>query len=159
MRKAVYLINKFLEYTILALLVFVSILVFLQVVLRLFSYSLIWAEELSRFLFVWLIFLTTALAIYKKAHLRMDFVSERLQGKTQRFLELLTSLAVVFLFTVIGYYSIPVFTIWARKTSPIMGLPMKYVFLTLPVSSALILFNLVADILLNWKNPKTGGDQ
>ena len=52
-----------------------------------------------------------------------------------------------------GILRLGIVEIWLRKTSPILGLPMITVFLALPVSTALILFNLLGEIFENRKMP------
>ena len=153
MRQLRKMLNRSLEYLIAAILVFITALVFVQVLLRVVNQSLIWAEELSRYLFIWLIFLATALGVYKKAHLSMDMLLDQVKGKTKRMLELFGSTVLVLFFACLGYYALGIVEIWLRKTSPILGLPMITVFLALPVSTALILFNLLGEIFENRKMP------
>jgi TRAP-type C4-dicarboxylate transport system permease small subunit len=135
------------EYLILGLLISITTLVFTQVLLRMVASSVIWAEELSRYLFIWLIFLSTALGIKRKAHLSMDMILGKFHGRIGLALNLAVSIMVSFFFLILGYYTLQVFRIWADKTSPVLGLSMAYVFLSLPVSTALILLNLAEDMV------------
>ena len=151
MGKSVYRINKILEYLILSLLISITTLVFAQVILRMVASSIIWAEELSRYLFIWLIFLSTALGIKRKAHLSMDMILETFHGRIRLVLNLAVSTMVSFFFVILGYYTLQVFGIWTDKTSPVLGLSMAYVFLSLPVSTALILLNLAVDMVERFK--------
>jgi TRAP-type C4-dicarboxylate transport system permease small subunit len=147
MGKSVYRINKILEYLILSLLISITTLVFAQVLLRMFASAVIWAEELSRYLFIWLIFLSTALGIKRKAHLSMDMILGRFHGRIGLVLNLVVSIMASFFFLILGYYTLQVFGIWTDKTSPVLGLSMAYVFLSLPVSTGLILLNLAEDMV------------
>jgi TRAP-type C4-dicarboxylate transport system permease small subunit len=113
--------------------------------------SIIWAEELSRYLFIWLIFLSTAFGIKRKAHLSMDMILEKFHGRIKLVLNLAVSIMVSFFFVILGYYTLQVFGIWTEKTSPVLGLSMAYVFLSLPVSTALILLNLAEDMVEKFK--------
>jgi TRAP-type C4-dicarboxylate transport system permease small subunit len=151
MGKSIYRINKVLEYLVLSLLISITTLVFAQVLLRVVACSIIWAEELSRYLFIWLIFLSTALGIKRKAHLSMDMILEKFHGRIRLVVNLAVSAMVSFFFVIPGYYTLQVFGIWTDKTSPVLGLSMAYVFLSLPVSTALILLNLAEDMVEKFK--------
>lgn len=65
---------------ILILMLALVTLVFMQVVLRyVFSSGMVWAEELERFIFVWLMFLGIAMGIYKQRHIAITFVVEKIE--------------------------------------------------------------------------------
>jgi len=55
------------------------IVMFCQVVLRyVFNSPLMWPEELSRFLFIWIVYLGAPLAILQRAHIEVDYFVGRL---------------------------------------------------------------------------------
>jgi TRAP-type transport system small permease protein len=70
---------RLLKFTIAACLAVMVVLVFGNVVLRYgFNSGITVSEELSRWLFVWMIFLGAIVALRRRAHLGMDSLVERL---------------------------------------------------------------------------------
>ena len=56
------------------LLVMMSFIVVVQVFSRyLFNYSFVWAEELVRYLMIWMVMIGSALVQSKNDHIRIDF--------------------------------------------------------------------------------------
>jgi len=63
-----------LDYTLAGLFAATIVVVLLQVVSRyLLDNSLTWTEELSRYLFAWIIFLGAALGLRDQSHIKVDF--------------------------------------------------------------------------------------
>ena len=60
------------------LLVALIVIVFGQILLRLIGYPLIWAEEVSPALFIWLVFAGVATAYQRRDHLEVDLVQTAL---------------------------------------------------------------------------------
>jgi TRAP-type C4-dicarboxylate transport system permease small subunit len=110
-----------------------------QVVWRyVFNDSLIWTEELSRYLFTWMTFVGAALAIREATHIRITALTDRLPPTARKWLRLATlALIVAFLayMVLIGFR-------WVRLNAdtrtPALGLPLNYVlYAALPVASLL----------------------
>ena len=58
-----------------ALLAFITVGVFIQVVLRyVFATSFLWGEELSLFAFIWCVFLGTVVCSWRRIHFSFDMV-------------------------------------------------------------------------------------
>ena len=78
-----------------ALLAFITIGVFIQVVLRyVFAMSFLWGEELSLFAFIWCIFLGTAICSARRIHFSFDMFSG-LRGRPQGVQRLVVDLCVL----------------------------------------------------------------
>ena len=71
------------------LLLEMTAVIFYQVVLRyLFQGSTIWAEELARYSFIWVVMLASAIAIRRYKHIRIDFLIERMGPRLRFWVEL-----------------------------------------------------------------------
>ena len=57
-----------------------------------FAISYIWIPDLSRILFIWIIFLGGTAAYIKKQHLMIDFVRDKFRGKMLKFSDSLLNL-------------------------------------------------------------------
>ena len=118
-------------------------LVFANVVLRYgFGQSLAWAEEVSRYLVVWLSFLASGLALREGAHIAVETLPDALPAGAAR----VTRLAVVML--VAGFLGLLAWWGWGyaifawAQRSPVLRLSMGMVYLAIPVGAALMLVHL-----------------
>lgn len=120
--------------------VFVSIL-FAQIVSReVFGYSITWSEELSVYLFVWFVFLGASYAAKLAAHNRVTFQYKWLPKKLKTTFELLSDLAWIgfnsyFIFISYDFVFNRMNLFWKSQT---LGIPMKYIYLILPLAFTLM---------------------
>jgi TRAP-type transport system small permease protein len=124
-------------------------LTFGQVVTRYcFHWTPEWSEELARFLFVWVVFLGSALIMGESGHLAVEFVPNHFKGtkfgKALALIINLASYAFVALLLVQGAKMTKTMTF---QMSPGMNLPMSYVYIVIPVSCALMLLYLIRDTI------------
>lgn len=131
----------------------------IQVIMRyVFKSSLKWSEEVSRYLFIWMVFIGMSYAIKQKSHMRIDML-EHFFPKLQKGLEFLAD----FCFFIFAAYMIgPGITvikslITTGQTSPAAEIPMYIVYTGLLVGFFLVLFRIVQKYilrLLQRKSPK-----
>ncbi|MHC4192288.1 MAG: TRAP transporter small permease [Planctomycetota bacterium] len=104
---------------------------------------LIWTEEVSRFSFVWMVFLGASLGVYYREHFMLEFILERLTTRWRARINLILHVAVssmAVLLTVVGYeYAIKGLT----EVSPATRMQMFWIYLAIPVSGVLMLTYLV----------------
>jgi len=137
------------------LIIFSSVMVistFLQVIFRyLLNYPLFWSEELSRFSFVWIVFVGAAVAMKRGAHIGVDYFVKNLPLQLKNYLRILvTILELFFLLTVIGR-SILVVRVNMSQHSPAMRIPMGLVYLAIPVGLSLMVGYIIS---MNYNLPK-----
>lgn len=120
--------------------------------------SLVWAEELARYLFVWLVFLGSAIAMRDGLHIGLDLLASSLRVRHRLVLDFaITTLVVVFLVFAI-HASATVVQITMRNKSSAMEIPMGLVYLAIPVGCALMLLSSVrklAQILASARSGET----
>jgi TRAP-type C4-dicarboxylate transport system permease small subunit len=141
------MLNRLLHATIAICLSCMSIFVFGNVVLRYFFNSgITWAEEASRYLFIWLIFLGAIVASRENAHLGVDSLVRMLSVVNRRRVFIFNNilLAVTMGLCADGAWKLTLLTM--SQTSASMDLPLSYVYVSgfiCSVAMALIaLFNL-----------------
>ena len=120
-----------------------------QVVFRYaFNSSLTWTEELSRYLFSWIIFLGAAIAVKDGAHIGVDFLIVKLPAKVAGVLRLLNySLMLAFLVLIVMLGFMLVYRT-AGTVSPALSLPINYVYYAaLPVTFLLGIYYTVKKIV------------
>ncbi len=120
-----------------------AILLFVNVVLRyVFSASTSWAEELIRYLMIWITFIGGSVCVRKGAHIRMDFLLTLLPKGSHLWLNRLVFIGAALFCGALFWYSLQLvlFTIELEQTSPAMKLPMWIPYLAMPVGSGLMAF-------------------
>lgn len=103
-------LSKPLELLILSLagtgMALITIIIFMQVIFRcLIGSSLSWTEEISRYLEVWIVFLTAGYALGKGQHICMDLLIHILPANVNFVLEKVNAVICIFFSTVCAYYS------------------------------------------------------
>ena len=119
-----------------AILIVMSIQVFLRYVL---NESLIWSDELSRYLLVAMAFIGTATGMRKNNHIRIDVIDHVLPEAGKRALWLLLDLIVFAYLVYVVFLSLEMLVIFHRRPSTAMGVPMS-----VPYSVVTIGFGLAA---------------
>lgn len=123
-----------------------TIVLFVNVVLRyVFSASTSWAEELIRYLMIWITFIGGSVCVRKGAHIRMDFVLTILPKGVGHLLTRLVYLIAAGFCVALFVYSLQLvqFTVELEQTSPAMGVPMWIPYLAMPLGSALMVLRFV----------------
>ncbi|NBJ71612.1 MULTISPECIES: TRAP transporter small permease [Clostridia] len=96
MKKLSKAINALLNGSIVLILSVMVLLVFLNAVMRyLFHSGITWSEELSRYSFVWLVFLGAVVAFKEGSHIIVDLVVSKLPEKIQKATFLLTNIFII----------------------------------------------------------------
>jgi|SRR5690625_494088 len=82
-------------------LIFVTFLIFINVVLRyFFNASLSWSDEMVRYIMILISFLGASLCVREGAHISVDFFINKIKGNNRKIMEIFIN-AVGLLFTVI----------------------------------------------------------
>lgn len=141
--KIVDLVAKIIKVIVVMCAVALVLVVFGEVVLRyVFSTSLLWNDEGSRFLFVWIVYFAMAYAVYNKSHIRLDIISEKFTF-LQTPLKILAWCTTTVFFSLFFKYSLDYAISNADKMAPATGIPYIIIYGVLPVSSAATLLFLV----------------
>ena len=118
----------------------------IQVIARyIFNAPIVWGEELSRYIFVWVVMLASGIGIYEGAHLSLSLFTKRL-NRTQKIILFIISqsILILFLFVIIVYG----FSLTIQNTtilSSALKIPMSIPYGAIPVGGMVMLFyNLVA---------------
>lgn len=123
--------DKFLNYAIAFALALMAIFVFGNVILRYFFHSgLTWAEEISRFLFIWLIFLGAILAFKDNEHLGIDTLVTRLSLKGKKVLFIINNIIIFITLIMLldGTWNLVLMNV--DQSSPALQIPYAYVYIS-----------------------------
>lgn len=124
-----------------AALAFASVLLFVNVVLRYwFLAPISWAEELTLYIMVWIVFVGSSVAIRTRGHIAIDLLPLVLSPAGRHRLAILIALITLAFLAVFFFYS-GQHTLRVRsidQVTPVMQAPMWLAYLAMPAGSALM---------------------
>jgi TRAP-type transport system small permease protein len=132
-----------------ALLMAVLVLTIWLGVLDRYLYTLgtTWTEEFARYTMIWCALLAVPVAAYRREHIGLEFVLNFLPKPARRILQLALDLTGLAFFLFLTYYSIGMTLEGRTQHANIFGMTMFIPFLSVPVSSALTVFQLFVTML------------
>ena len=103
--------------------------------------SLIWSEEATRYLAVWLVFLGVGVAHRFGGHVRIGLLPQRLEGRAQAVTEFAVEAVLMLLVATMAWFGLDIAlnNFERGQTSPAMGVPIGAVYLAVPIGMALML--------------------
>jgi len=138
------LLSRLVESLVILLAGIIVAIVTAEVTLRyLFSHSMIFTEELSRYLMVWIVFLGSALAIRDGSHIHIQILVKRLGPRMQQNVKL-TSYALIIAFLV--FITVEGLKILPRQLQQMcitIDISLFYFYLAIPVGSILMIIFLL----------------
>ena len=150
-------LERVLEPALAGLLAFITVGVFIQVVLRyLFAMSFLWGEELSLFAFIWCVYLGTAVCSWRHTHFSFDIFAEILSGRAagvQRLAIDLCVLSVTLVMVVTGWQFSQMSI---ARLSPALGITLLVPTIIIPVSGVLMSLVSLMDIARDCRQIWTG---
>jgi TRAP-type C4-dicarboxylate transport system permease small subunit len=150
-------LERVLEPALAGLLAFITIGVFIQVVLRyVFAVSFLWGEELSLFAFIWCVFLGTAVCTWRHIHFSFDIFSELLTGRAAGVQRLLVDVCVLVATVVIAITGWQFSQMSIARLSPALGITLLVPTIVIPVSGVLMTLVLLIDIARDVRQIWTG---
>jgi TRAP-type transport system small permease protein len=131
------------RWIVIAMMAVMVVLVFMNVVCRyIFNFSIIWAEEVSQYLMIWVAFLAAGLALRQGRHVAIEMLQDRLPPTARRMTRhLVALLLIVFMgiLTVLGFR-------FARfawdQESPVLNIPLGIPYLAVPIGALLLMIHL-----------------
>jgi len=129
------------EFFISMALLFVTLLLFINVITRYsFGYSIKWAEELTRYLLIWVTFVGSSVCVRKQKHVGIDVLLTKCPTGKRWIISLIIAvigLLFSFILTVYGW-KITHSVILSKQLSPAMMLPMYLIYISIPIGGLLM---------------------
>ena len=143
MKSFTLLIDKVLEKILVVLMALIVLVVTWQVITRfLMSSPSSYTEELARFLLIWIGLLGGSYALRTHAHLGIDILSNKLEGRQKAALTVLIySLVILFaaLIMVIGGIKLVALTFSLDQISASLGIRMGYIYSVIPLRGVVMI--------------------
>lgn len=141
------LLSRFVEGLIILGATVIVTIVTIEVILRyVFGHSLIFTEELSRYLMVWVVFLGGAIAIRDGSHIRINVLVKRLSVKTRQRVHVVAyGLTITFL-AVVTIEGLKILPRQLYQMCITIDVSLFYFYLAIPVGSILMMVFLLPHI-------------
>ena len=131
------------RYAVIGILAAMAIMVFANVVLRYVSgNSILWVEEVSRYLMIWLTFLGSGLVMRYGGHIGIDTLQERLPAHAVAIRAFILVGLLAFFGVMVWLGIVYTLRTWSQ-TTPVMGVPIGAVYLAMPIGFALMIAHLL----------------
>src|SRR5258706_5504409 len=130
--------HRLLTWLMAATVAIVIVPVTLQIVTRYTALipSWIWTEELSRFLFIWMIMLGAMIGVREGSHFVVDVLPD-LPPRANAFVQIVTNLLVLVFALVFVWWGVGVVRFGWDQSSELAELPMPFNFLAWPVAGVI----------------------
>ena len=136
--------HKLIDLILFGILAAMVVIVTMQIITRfVFFYSLPWSEELSRYLFAYLILLGACVGVRENNQICIDIIDNFVKGRGAKALVIFQYLVQIAAVSLLFYSSTVLLKVGARQLSPAMGLKMSVVYMCFPIGFSLILIELL----------------
>jgi TRAP-type transport system small permease protein len=144
-----HVLNKTEDIVTIVTSVILVIVVFLQVFFRYALNSpLAWSEELARFIFIWLVFISSAVVLRDDSHMSMNFFVTMMSGKARAIVDIGSKVLISIFMIITMVQTLKIMKITASQTSPSLTIPMSIIYFSLFVGFALMLVDYATRIIL-----------
>jgi TRAP-type C4-dicarboxylate transport system permease small subunit len=131
------------RWAVIAILAAMASMVFTNVVLRFLSdHSILWVEEVSRYLMIWLTFLGAGLVLRYGGHIGIDTLQVSVPRLATRIRAVIFLVMLAF-FVVMLWLGVRYAAFTWSQTTPVMQIPIGAVYLAMPIGFALMIVHLM----------------
>jgi TRAP-type C4-dicarboxylate transport system permease small subunit len=145
-KKLLFLEEHFVIYSLLSLVC----LQILQVIFRYFlSNPLGWIDESSRYLFIYMIMVGSAVGVQWFSHFSVDFIVNKFPARLKKLMTILITIISFAFISYLIYYSMTYIQSAKGQVTPALMLPIEVPYYALPIGSLLMIFHLVFNVISN----------
>ena len=131
------------RWLLIALMAAMTVLVFANVVSRyVLNYSIIWVEEITRYMMVWVGFLGAGLVLRLGAHIALEAGQDLLPARAARALRAGIVLLLAATFAAMTWLGVRYAAFAWDQETPVLNWSTGAVYLAIPIGSALLLAHL-----------------
>ncbi|GAA0335141.1 hypothetical protein GCM10008931_28420 [Oceanobacillus oncorhynchi subsp. oncorhynchi] len=134
-------------YICVLLFIVMTAVLFLEIIARyFFNASISWTGELSRYLFIWFIFISASYAVAERAHIRVESLHHLLPVKIRPIANIIGMIIWFGVTSLVTYLGIDYALTMMNSISAAMKLPMGLVYLGIPTGYGLMSLRLLFQI-------------
>lgn len=134
-------------------LVIITLVIMLNVIMRRLGMTLPWPEEIARYCYVYSGMISAGYCLRKNVNFRVDLLYQMFSRPMKILIEYVGKILVLFLYSFMAYAS---FNLIATTTSvsTALQLPMKYVYMSIPIGMILGVIRAIQDLIRYTMNLK-----
>ncbi|MEI4472902.1 TRAP transporter small permease [Frigidibacter sp. MR17.24] len=118
-----------------------------------FGYSIAQAAEIATFSQIWLVLLGSGVALARGQHVAIDMVPAALPRPLARVALVAIAVVIATFLAVLAWGALPLIRMGAFQTSPALRIPMRDVYLCLPVGAGYMALELILSVIRRWDDP------
>ncbi|MGI6777880.1 MAG: TRAP transporter small permease [Acetivibrionales bacterium] len=147
--KIIKFFNNF-ELHLMVVLMFVfCINIFSQVLARVFfNYPIFFTEEVSRYAFLWMVFLGLSYATLYDKHIRVTFIVAKFPDIVQKIIEIVLHVLAIAVFCWVFVTSIAYLEFSSTVVTPALRIPKSIIATILPTSAVLTIIRSIQKVVL-----------
>lgn len=143
--------EKAVYYTLVVMMIVMTLTVIVQVFLRyVFSFSLSWSEEVARYLMIWVAFLGGSLALQKGLHIGVELFLVRVSSRTRRWVSILSKMFILIFLIYLTIGGIKITWAVRDQSSPALLFSMAYAYLSVPVGGFFMALQTIHSLIEDW---------
>ena len=132
------------KWVLIGLLSAMSVIVFTNVSLRyLTNFSLTWAEEVARYLMIWMTFLGAGLVLRVGGHVAITNLHDAMPAPAQRMLRVLIGMLILCFCAVMIWIGYEYMSRMGRQVTPATRISFSYVYAAMPIGFGLLVIHFV----------------
>lgn len=144
LQKAARFLFKLLEWFAIICMVILTIIVFIDVILRyIFKQGFPWTQEVATLMLVWFSFIGMAIGVLEKIHISIEMFTSKLPDKAIAALESFNHILIAIFGGAMVYFGAIIMDMTKLSTMPATKLPSSVLYIILPLSGVLVLLNAV----------------
>jgi len=148
--KALGLFNNFTSKLIFILVILLLILSLLQVFFRyILNFSISWTEELSRYIFIWMVFLSGFFTVQEKLNIRLDIIINLFTSSHRKWLNICIDIFTAMFLLSIFIFGVKYSIFSMEQRTPALNIPKGYIYMALPIGSLLMFISIIRILKTN----------
>ena len=148
MTKIMYLLAK-IEKTVCVTFMFLAFFIILFHIIGryIFNYPLFFAEETSRFLFIYLVMVGMIAALRSNSHTRVEYFINFLPFNIRKYLEIIIDCLCMFFLSFVIYTGYLLVSLTFHARSPALAVPIGVIYAAAPLAALLMLITYIMWII------------
>lgn len=155
--KKLSIVDKTLETGTIVCFSALIVVVTLQISMRFLPFSVVWTEELSRFLFIYSVAFAAPLAMKRKEFVNVDILINKLPQKIKKVHELIIYLVTVILTAVIAVKGLEFLKLGVNQKSATMAMVMSIPYASIFITTLFITIYAIHHLIQQFKLVREGG--
>lgn len=139
-----HLLDRTVDWSCIIAVAAIVVIAFFQVISRYVMAEIpSWTEEACRYVSIWLVFLGSAVAFRKGAHLGVDFLVNLFPSPLRKAASLFASFVLIFILSLTVLYSWKMMLFNVTQLSPAMRISMAIPYAAIPIGTFLMLIEVL----------------